>query len=213
MQLAKNSMMNSNFDKLPALEVWGGPQDLALRFASSASTQSLVQLAGSLQNAPTPSTLTTIATNEDKPIEELLYDALAAAKIYTSQVAMHMDRVWRDKLFRQLDSLLDREEWVDEDVPLQRASFATFLKVMFLFKPGRRPGLGLAAAGNLIGAWTEGDRQLSIECLSNDVVRYVFSHPVDGQFERAAGETTVSRLCAVLEPYEIASWLKRKQNH
>lgn len=203
-------MMNSNFDKLPELEIWGGPQDLALRFASSAATQSLVQMASNLQNAPAPSALTMSASNENKPIEELLYDALAGAKIYTSQVAMHMDRVWRDKLFRQLDSLLDREEWVEEDVPLQQASFATFLKVMFLFRPGRRPGLGLSATGNLIGAWTDGDRQLTIECLANDVVRYVFSHPVDGRFERTAGETTVARLCAVLGPYEIASWLKSK---
>ena len=202
--------MNSNFDKLPELEIWGGPQDLALRFASSAATQSLVQMASNLQNAPAPSALTMSASNENKPIEELLYDALAGAKIYTSQVAMHMDRVWRDKLFRQLDSLLDREEWVEEDVPLQQASFATFLKVMFLFRPGRRPGLGLSATGNLIGAWTDGDRQLTIECLANDVVRYVFSHPVDGRFERTAGETTVARLCAVLGPYEIASWLKSK---
>ena len=203
-------MMNSNFDKLPELEIWGGPQDLALRFASSAATQSLVQMASNLQNAPAPSALTMSASNENKPIEELLYDALAGAKIYTSQVAMHMDRVWRDKLFRQLDSLLDREEWVEEYVPLQQASFATFLKVMFLFRPGRRPGLGLSATGNLIGAWTDGDRQLTIECLANDVVRYVFSHPVDGRFERTAGETTVARLCAVLGPYEIASWLKSK---
>ena len=213
MQLAKNSMMNSNFDKLPALEIWGGPQDLALRFASSAATQSLVQLAGNLQNVPAPSMLTTTASNENKPIEELLYDALAAAKIYTSQVAMHMDRLWRDKLFKQLDSLLDHEEWMEEDVPLHSASFSTFLKVMFLFKPSRRPGLGLSATGNLIGAWTEGDRQLTIECLPNDVVRYVFSHPVDQQFERAAGETTVMRLCAVLTPYDVASLLKRKQDN
>ncbi len=213
MRLAKDFLMNNSLNKLPALEIWGGPQDIALRFASSAATQSLVRFAGNLQNVPTPSMLTTVVLNENKPIEELLYDALAAAKIYTSQVAMHMDRLWRDKLFKQLDSLLDQEEWVEEDVPLQRASFATFLKIMFLFKPGKRPGLGLSVTGNLIGAWTEGDRQLTIECLANDVVRYVFSHPVDGHIERTAGETTVPRLCAVLAPYEVAAWLKSKQDH
>ena len=186
---------------------------MALRFASSAATQSLVQIAGNLQNVPAPSTLTTEVFNGNKSTEELLYDALAAAKIYTSQVAMHMDRIWRDKLFKQLDSLLDPEEWVEEDVPLQRASFATFLKVMFLFKPNRRPGLGLSATGNLIGAWTEDDCQLTIECLSSDIVRYVFSHSIEGDFERTAGETTVSRLCAVLAPFEIALRLKWKQDH
>lgn len=206
-------MMNTNCDSLlqwPGHGGWGDPQDLTLRFASSAATRALIGQASRLLNAPAPSTVATSVPTQGSSVEEQLYEALAAVKVYTAQVAMHMDRVWRDKLFRQLDSLLDVEEWHAGDVPIRQSSFATFLKVMFLFGSGKRPGLGLSAQGNLIGAWTQGEAQLTIECLPDDMVRYVISHHVEGRIESAAGQTSVTRLRTVLAPYDLAGWLSGK---
>jgi len=54
--------------------------------------------------------------------EEKLFNALAAAKILTSQVAMHLDDGWRKKLFRRLDDLLSVDSWDEADQALQRDS-------------------------------------------------------------------------------------------
>lgn len=135
-----------------------------------------------------------------------LYDALARAKVLTSAVAMHLDRTWRIKLFRQLDALHDIEEWEQGDVPVQEASFATFLRTIIALNPDRRPGLGLTATGCLLGAWTTGKDRLTLEFLPNSHVRWLVSCHDEVQVERAAGETSVARLSAVLEPYRPSRW-------
>jgi hypothetical protein len=142
----------------------------------------------------------------ERPIQELLFEALASVKILTSQVAMHLDREWRDKLFSQLDSLHDLTEWEDGDQPIQQSSFATFLKAMLSVRPARRPGLGLSSAGHLIAAWTTGDDRMTIEFLANDRVRWVLSRQYDGEPERVAGEMSVSRLMDGLTPYSPERW-------
>jgi hypothetical protein len=61
-----------------------------------------------------------------KSLDEVLFDARAMAKISASRVSMYLREGWRNKLFHQLDNLLDPEEWDPEDKPLQAQSFATF---------------------------------------------------------------------------------------
>ena len=76
---------------------------------------------------------------EPESIEEKLYDRLAAFKIRTALVAMHLDREWRSGLFQQLDSLLAADDWEADDPPPSLASFATFLRMLILLRPARRP--------------------------------------------------------------------------
>lgn len=142
-----------------------------------------------------------------KTIEERLFDATAGVKIFTSQVAMHLDKEWRNKLFQQLDSLHAPEEWDPEDEPIQRESFATFLKAIILIKPTVRPGLGLSHGGHLIAAWTSGKNRLTIEFMPNDRVRWVASRYPEGELEQFAGQTQVSRLLTSLGPYSPDEWL------
>jgi hypothetical protein len=144
----------------------------------------------------------------DKPVAERLYDSLAAAKVMTAQVAMYLDREWRDRLFAQLDSLLDIEEWHEDESPVEPGSFRTFLRMILYLKPKRRPGLGLSQSGNLIAAWTQGTDRLTLELLNGDSVRWVLSCGIDGQRERAAGETYVGRLPEVLMSYRPARWFE-----
>ncbi len=147
-----------------------------------------------------------IAERAAASLRERLYDALANAKVATSRVAMHLERDRRDRLFAQLDDLLNFEEWHEDDEPLLDASFATFLRLILHQKPERRPGLGLSLRGHLIAAWTEGSDRLTLECLPNDRIRWVLSCTVRGERERAAGETHVARLPAVLAPYGPDRW-------
>ena len=157
-----------------------------------------------LINPPSPASLTYLAI--EKSLEEQLFDATANVKILTSQVAMHLDREWRDKLFRQLDSMHDPAEWELGDEPIQQASFVTFLKAIVRLKPQRRPGLGLSHGGNLIAAWTRDTDRLTIEFLPNDRVRWVLSRRHDDETDRFAGQTAVSRLYEGLAPYGPEYW-------
>lgn len=142
----------------------------------------------------------------ERPLAERLYDALAAAKVMTAEVAMHLDHGWRDRLFAQLDDLLDVEDWHDDDQPLLPASFRTFLRMILHQKPERRPGLGLSHQGNLIGAWTQGNDRLTLEFLPGDIIRWTLSCDMDGGRERAAGDNVVARLPEVLSPYRPDRW-------
>ena len=137
---------------------------------------------------------------------ERLHDALTMAKVKTSEVVMHLDGEWRDRLFAQLDDLLDIEDWHEDDEPLLDESFGTFLRLILHQKPKRRPGLGLSHRGHLIAAWTAGADRLTLECAPKDTVRWVLSCEVDGERERAAGETHVARLPEILRPYRPERW-------
>jgi hypothetical protein len=181
------------------------PQSTTMTFAAaSLQTVQLEEQIKNLKIPPSPGALKSTATSS---IEESLFDATAAVKILTAQVAMHLDREWRTKLFRQLDSLHDPSEWEPSDSPIRQSSFATFLKAICDIKPTRRPGLGLTSAGHLIAAWTTSkDDRLTIEFLPNDRVRWVMSMLLDDDIERLAGQTTVARLRDRLQPYEPGRW-------
>lgn len=146
---------------------------------------------------------------DHEPLELQLYEARAQAKILISKVAMHLSADWRLGLHRQLDSLLDVEEWMDGEAPLGTNSFSTFMRLMLLIQPQVRPGIGLTSRGNLIASWQAGSARLSVECLPNDHIRFVLSHQVDDNPESAAGDSTVARFMNVLAPYNPAQWLSR----
>jgi hypothetical protein len=150
------------------------------------------------------------STYEDSappPLEQQLFDVRAACKIKTAEVAMHLDQGWRKRFFRQLDTLLDPEEWDALDTPITIHSFSTLLRMLMLVKPKRRPGLGATFDGNVIAAWTIDKNRLTIECLPDDEVRWVVLHYLDYERETAAGQTGLLRLRDVLQPYNPDRWL------
>lgn len=157
----------------------------------------------SLQNPPSPGSVTAVKQGD---LAHQLFDALAQVKILTSQVAMHLDTEWRHKLFRQLDSLHDMAEWEPEDEPIQRESFATFLRAILSINPKRRPGLGLSQVGHLVAAWKTNCDLLTIEFLARDRVRWVLSRRKGDVPERFAGETRVDLLAASLAQYNPDHW-------
>jgi hypothetical protein len=160
---------------------------------------------------PTP-TFSGSRTATPKSLQEQLYEALAAFKIRTATVAMHLDREWRSRLFAQFDSLLATENWEVEDSPPSLDSFSTFLRMLVLLQPDRRPGLGATHDGVLIAAWTSGDDRLTIECLPKDVVRWHLSVTIDGERERAAAIMPLQRLSSVLLPYSPQRWFNYADN-
>lgn len=164
-----------------------------------------------LQIPLSPSAMTAdrgTATHSARSISEQLFDATAEVKILTSQVAMHFENEWRDRLFAQLDRLHDPDEWDEEDRPIDRLSFSTFLKAIFDLRPAVRPGLGLTNGGNLIAAWTKGRNRLTLQFMPGARVKWVISRWVDEEMDQVAGDTPVQRLSVALAPYGPNAWFE-----
>jgi hypothetical protein len=175
----------------------------------SQAVRDVRQRVDSLQNPLSPGA--SIVTKQDD-LAHQLFEALAQAKILTSQVAMHLETEWRHKLFRQLDSLHDIAEWELGDEPIQRGSFATFLRAILSINPKRRPDLGLSNAGHLVAAWVTGGDRLTIEFFANDRVRWVLSRRNENDVpERFAGETRVDLLAASLANYNPDHWFSNAE--
>lgn len=143
-------------------------------------------------------------------IEERLFDAKAEAKMFTSRVAMRIQEIWKKQLYRQLDSVLDVEEWTDGDEPLAIGSYQTFLRLMFVIRPTVRPGLGLTSEGQLMATWQAGEARLTIYCFAGDALRYVLSHIVDHKRETHAGDASIERILAVIAPFQPEQWFGRE---
>jgi len=84
------------------------------------------------------------------------------------KVAMYLPNEWRTHFFKQLDNLMDVENWEVDDPPITEASFSTFLRMLLELWPVTHPGLGVSIDGNVIAAWTTGRDRLTIECFPND---------------------------------------------
>lgn len=139
-------------------------------------------------------------------IEEALYNSRAALKLQVAAIAMHLNKEWRNRLFAQVDSLLDADEWDDRDEPVVWASFTTFLRMILLLKAKRGPGIGATSEGNIIAAWSVGRDRLTVECLPMDQIRWVLVRYLDDKRESAAGQTDLLRLFEVLHPYNHKDW-------
>lgn len=151
------------------------------------------------------------ASSADATLEETLFDARAMAKQAASRVSMYLREGWREKLFYQLDDLLDPAEWGDsEDKPLQAKSFDTFLKAICDLKPNRRPGLGLSYAGNLIAGWREPvhrEDRVSLEFTAGGGVIVIGSRILDGETVSFSARTPVLALKRTLANLNCAEWL------
>jgi hypothetical protein len=139
-------------------------------------------------------------------LEAKLFNSRAACKIKTSEFAMHLEPGRRERFFAQVDSLLDADEWDENDQPISAASFATLLRLLLLIRPKRWPGLGASMDGHVIAAWTTGENRLTVECFPEDRLRWVLVRYRDGERESTAGDTSVLRLPAILQPYEPQIW-------
>lgn len=140
------------------------------------------------------------------------FDRLAQLKMATSQIAMHLEEAWRAGIFRQLDVLMDPDEWDFSDALPDTRAFQTFLRMIVYLGPVRRPSLGATSQGHILAAWHSGQDRLTIECAPSDSVRWVLAEHRGGDRESAAGQTTVRRLPEVLAPYTPNKWFAVADN-
>jgi hypothetical protein len=143
---------------------------------------------------------------DPKSEAERAFDQLVDLKIQSADFAMHLDSAWRAGLFRQLDELLDVEEWDFDDIMPSVASFRTFLRLIIHNKVAKRPGLGATRDGKVIAAWTSGKDRLTVECQPDDTIRWVLVKYVGGQRVSSANTGPVGLLRKYLAPYDPGVW-------
>lgn len=140
--------------------------------------------------------------------EERLFDLRSKFKMAVSRVSMHLPTGWRDRIFSQIDSLLDPEEWDFFDTLPTEDCFNTFLRLLLILKPTRLPGIGIANDGILVAAWTVGVNRLTIQCLENDSIKLALARFDDNHIERAAIDTYIDRVAEILRPYRPDIWFE-----
>jgi hypothetical protein len=86
---------------------------------------------------------------------------------------MHLTSEQRHELFRQIDHLVDAEDWDDGDVLISQISFDTFLRFIIYFGPVRRPSLTVANSSRVAASWFSEEERLTIEFGERDRVRGV----------------------------------------
>ncbi|MBW8303008.1 MAG: hypothetical protein K0M78_03510 [Brevundimonas sp.] len=189
---------------MSSLVEWGGASRSAA--ATDVSADVLNWGVGTASaSAPRPSSVEQFVAAPQP--EERIFDRLVAFKVNTSQLAMHLQEAWRSGLFKQLDYLLDADDWDYEDRLPTVESFKTFLRMIIALGEVRRPSLGSTSAGDIIAAWTQGQDRLTVECLSDDQVRWVVRRNLRGESVTVAGKNSSSLLLEVLAPYNIGEML------
>jgi hypothetical protein len=134
-------------------------------------------------------------------------------KVATAEVAMHLERAWRSSLFRQLDDMLDEENWHLGDVLPSPAAFRTFLRLVVSLGRPKRPSIGCADDGSIIASWRRGKDRLTIESRPDDWIRWFLVSGADETLESASGACKLQLLASRLAPYSPETWFYADDEH
>lgn len=137
---------------------------------------------------------------------EKLFDVTAAVKVWTAQLAMHLPLDARDRLFRQIDTLHDAEEWTESDTPVSIESYKTLVRAIIYHKIDSRPSLALMPTGNILALWKDGIDKLTIEFLPEMRARWLVQNHTTAGAERVSGTGPLERLSDNLAAYGAERW-------
>lgn len=177
------------------------------RQPSTATTAYTLTDPSQQRNALPANQLTSRIATFDKSLAETVFDRNAQHKIAFLQVSMHFEPRWRERMFVQLDRLLDPQEWIEEDALSDEQSFKTLLRLLHVLKPQRAPGLGLSSTGNFVASWSCGKDHLTIECRPADELLWscIIMLP---QQQVASGDASVTRISTALTPFNTERWFQ-----
>jgi hypothetical protein len=85
---------------------------------------------------------------------ERLFDCLVSLKVAASQYAMHLSPQELHRIFDRLDSVINVEDWHEDDKLPHLDSFRNFLKWMIYSKDFSWSSIGVSNEGNILVAWS-----------------------------------------------------------
>lgn len=144
--------------------------------------------------------------DESLPPEFRVLERAFDLKILASQYSIHLSYDRREKLFKEIDRLLDPTSWYDDDILLTQDSLRAFLRWTIYNGWKAWSALGVSNAGNLLVAWRIASDRVTAEVLPNDVIRWTASILQEGGVENAVGECVLKRFPAAIQSHLSALW-------
>jgi hypothetical protein len=93
------------------------------------------------------------AIPESANFAEQVFNSLVALKVSVSQYAMHLSTEERHRIFEELDSVINVEDWHEGDTLPKINAFKEFLKWMIYSKYSKWISIGVSDDGSLLVAW------------------------------------------------------------
>ena len=90
---------------------------------------------------------------EGTSFSEQIFNSLVGLKVAVSQYAMHLSHAERHRIFAELDSVINVDDWHEGDELPKIAAFQDFLKWMIYSKYNKWLSLGVSDTGHLLVAW------------------------------------------------------------
>jgi hypothetical protein len=114
---------------------------------------------------------------------ESIFNSLVSLKVAVSKYAMHLSSAERKRIFEQLDSVINVDDWHDGDDLPKPNSFEEFLKWMIYSKYFKWTSIGVSQEGNIMVAWRTRRVLLTANFAGADNVRWT------AQIHSDVGET------------------------
>lgn len=127
-------------------------------------------------------------------LNEELFSELVKLKIAVAQYAMHLSRDTRHKIFDDLDSLLNPDDWYEEDKLPQMTSFRDFLKWTVYAKRFNWISLGISNDGHIQAAWKSERGLLTARYTGNGRVLWTAKIIAEGGDDHLAGDSSLQSL-------------------
>jgi hypothetical protein len=109
--------------------------------------------AGKLLIDPKKSNTVWRSIPEATSFEEQIFNALVSLKVAVSEYAMHLSDTERRRIFTELDSIINTEDWHEEDTLPKIEAFRDFLKWMIYSKYNKWISIGVSDEGHTQVAW------------------------------------------------------------
>lgn len=129
----------------------------------------------------------------DSNFEQKVFDALVRLKVSVSQYAMHLGREVRNKIFADLDAIINVNDWYPEDEFPGSNSFRDFLKWTVYTRRFDWSSLGVADNGDLLIAWVKGDSLLTGHFDGKGRIWWAYKKETADGAEHASGDCTLQR--------------------
>jgi hypothetical protein len=124
-------------------------------------------------------------------LESKLFDALVKLKVAVAKYAMHISSDERHRIFEELDSLLNCDDWHEGDTLPAADSLVAFLKWSIYSKRIDWTSLGVSNEGHILVAWRSPRVQLTAAFAVPDEVKWTARVESKTGIEHAAGKSSL----------------------
>jgi hypothetical protein len=167
-----------------------GQRALLKELSGSASAFGMGRRERLIVTSNKPATVTAPIPHEAS-FEEKLFDVRVKLKVLVAQYAMHVSEPDRDRIFKQLDDIINIEDWHVEDVFPKHEAFQELLKWSIYSHDYDWTSLGVSDQGDILVSWITDSALLTANLAGKGVVRWTARIKSQTGLEHAAGSCSL----------------------